>query len=714
MPQTSFKEHGSFAPDREADMPIAAHDGIAVLTIDQPPVNALGPRSISPVLAALEAAVADPGVTAVVLTGANGTFSGGADMKNFGIDPPPRPHARDLIDALEASPKPIVAALEGNVMGGGLEVALACDYRIAAPSVRLAFPEIKRGLLPGAGGTQRAPRLAGAKAALELIVGGDPVDGARARAMGLVDAVDAAPLEAAIARARTLTGALRRRASEIAAPADDGAVEAARKRAQPEARGGLAEHRAIDCIADALALPFAEGLARERERFLELIASEQSKARIHLFFAEREAAKLPDGSVPPRFAIRTAAIIGSGTMGVGIAMSCANAGIDVTLVDVKPELVERARGIIAGNYESTLKKGRLTQAEMDARMGRIRYATSLDAAAGVDLVIEAVFEEMGVKQDVFRELDRIVRPDTVLASNTSTLDVDAIAAVTSRPEDFVGMHFFSPANVMKLLEIVRGAKTSAETLGKALSIAKQLQKIPVVAGNCDGFIGNRMLYKYRREADFLIEEGASPQQVDGALKAFGLAMGPFAMSDLAGLDVGWRIRKRMYAESPPVGRYSRVSDTLCEMGRYGQKTGAGYFRYEPGSRTPIPDPVVDEVIARASAEAGIERRTISDDEIVKRCLYPLVNEGALIVEEGIASRPGDIDVVYANGYGFPAWRGGPMRWADSIGLRAVYDQMLAYEHELGDVWKPAELLRELAESGGTFGAWTRERAAANA
>ena len=692
--------------------------GVAVITIENPPVNALGPAAVTPALAALEAALADPQVDAIVLAGANGIFSGGADMRAFrqaqddvahGQDVrPPRPNARDLIDALEAAPKPIVAAIEGVAMGGGLEVALGCDYRIAAPAARLGFPEITRGLLPGAGGTQRAPRLIGAAPALALILGGEPVDGARAKAIGLVDEVANDPIAAATLLARTLTGAARRRISAMDAPPDDGAVAAARERAQPQARGGLAEHRAIACVADALALPFAEGLARERERFLELLGSEQSHARIHLFFAEREAAKLADGTVPARFAVRTATVIGGGTMGTGIAMACANAGIAVTLVDLKPELLERARGIIAGNYGATLRKGKLSQDEHDARLARIAYATSLDAAAGVDLIIEAVFEEMAIKQDVFRALDRIATPGTILATNTSTLDVDAIAAVTARPQDVVGMHFFSPANVMKLLEIVRGARSAPETIGHALGIAKQLRKVGVVAGNCDGFIGNRMLHAYGREAAFLLEEGAAPQQVDGVIGAFGFPMGPFTMGDLAGLDVGWRIRKGRHAIAPPAGRYSKIADELCELGRYGQKTGAGYYRYESGSRTPVPDPLVDDLIVRCAQEAGIERRAISDDEILKRCMYPLINEAAKILAEGIAARPGDVDVVWVYGYGFPAWRGGPLRWADSIGLRSIVDDLLAFERVHGPSWTPAPLLRELAESGGTFGAWSRQ------
>jgi len=699
-------------------VPFALHDGVAVVTIDYPPVNALGATSIAPLLEALNAAAADPKVGAIVLTGARGTFSGGADMKGFGVIPRPTPTTRDLIAWMEGSPKPIVAAIDGVALGGGLEAALGCDYRVAARGAQLGFPEIKRGLLPGAGGTQRAPRLMGAAPALALILGGDPIDGARAAQVGLVDTVaTGAVLDDAIALARTLIGGSRRRASDLAVSGDDAraAIDAARAKAAPEERGGLAEHRAIDCVQDALTLPFAQGDANELRRFIELLGSEQAKARIYQFFAEREAGKMPDGSTPPPFDVKTAVVIGSGTMGTGIAMTCANVGISVTLVDVGEEQLTRAKGIMAGNYASTVKKGRLSQDEMDARLGRIAYSTSLDTAAkDVDLVIEAVFEEMDIKQDVFRRLDTICKPGTMLATNTSTLDVDAIAGVTKRPQDVIGLHFFSPANVMRLLEIVRGAKTSTQTLANALGLAKKLKKVGVVSGNCDGFIGNRMLYPYRRETEFLLEEGASPARIDGVLKKFGLAMGPFAMSDLAGLDVGWRIRKRKYANGRPPGRYSSVADELCEMGRFGQKTNAGYFRYEPGDRTPIPDPIVDQVIAKSAQAAGIARREISDDEIVKRAMYPLVNEAALILAEGIASRPGDVDVVYVNGYGFPVWRGGPLRWADSLGLRQVVDDMLAFQQQYGDVWKPAPLLKELADRGESFGSWKGLGAVAHA
>ncbi len=695
-------------------MPIPVRDGIAVITIDHPPVNALGPASIPAILAQLDAADADLAVTAIVVIGSNGSFSGGADMKAFGAASGGKT-TPDLIARFEAARVPVVAAIDGNALGGGLEAALGCDYRIATPGAKLGFPEIKRGLLPGAGGTQRAPRLMGMGPALALILSGDPISGTKAREAGLVDRLASGDLLTdAIAFAKDVAANPRRLLREMTVEVDDTAIAAARKKAAQPDRGGLAEHRAIDAVAASATHPLDAGIATERGLFLELVRGEQSAARIHLFFAEKEAAKLADGSTAPKFTIRSCAIIGSGTMGVGIAMSCANAGIRATLIDIKPELLERAKGIIASNYAATVSKGRLAQSEMDARLSRISFSAEFGAASDVDLVIEAVFEEMNVKQDVFRQLDAIVRPDTILASNTSTLDVDAIASVTSRPEDFVGMHFFSPANVMRLLEIVRGARTSNETLGRTIAIGKALAKIPVVSGNCDGFIGNRMLYTYRREAEFLLEEGASPQRIDGVLKAFGLAMGPFAMSDLAGLDVGWRIRKRKYAEHPPAGRYSTIADTLCEAGRYGQKTGAGYFRYADGDRTPIPDPYVDDVIAKAAAAAGIARREISDDEIVKRCMYPLVNEGARIVEEGIAARPGDIDVVYCNGYGFPVWRGGPMRWADSIGLAKVYDEINRFREEYGDVWQPAGLLRELAERDGTFGAWKREAVTAGA
>lgn len=684
-------------------MTTAQRDGVAIVTIDNPPVNALSYGVLAALVMQIDAADADAAIGALVVTGANGIFSGGADLREFGA-PPRHPNLRDLIDRLERTEKPVVAAIAGSCVGGGLEVALACDERVATVAAKLGFPEIERGLLPGAGGTQRAPRLMGIAAALDLILSGEPIDGAAARARGLVDElVTGDVVAAASARATTLAGRPRRRISEQTVAPDDAALERARERAQPLERGGLAARRCIDAVAGTARLPFGAGLAAERVGFEELVRSEQSKARIHVFFAERQAAKSADGAAPPTTAVRRAVVIGGGTMGTGIAMACADAGIAVTLVDLEAGVLERARGTIGGNYAATVAKGRLERAAMDARLARIAFGNSLAAAADVDLVIEAVFEDMDVKRSVFREVDRVARAGTLLASNTSTLDIDALAAATSRPRDVVGLHFFSPANVMRLLEIVRGAQTSQATLAAALAIAKQLGKVGVVAGNCDGFIGNRMLYAYRREAEFLLEEGGTPERIDAALKRFGMAMGPFAMSDLAGLDIGWRIRRRRYANTPPAGRYSRVADTLCELGRFGQKTGAGYYRYEPGKRTPRADPAVDAIVERLARESGIARRPLDDDEIVKRCIYPLVNEAGHILTEGIATRPGDIDVVWVYGYGFPAFRGGPLRFADSVGLGNVVAGMRAFERAHGQVWQPAPLLAELAASNRSFG-----------
>jgi 3-hydroxyacyl-CoA dehydrogenase len=681
---------------------LRTQDGVALITLDNPPVNALGAQVVGELAAHVDALTARDDVRSVVIRGANGIFSGGADIHGFGRPPVPGPTLRDVIAAIERSGKPFVAAIEGNALGGGLELAMACDYRVARAGARLGQPEIKLGLLPGAGGTQRLPRIVGLEAALEMIVGGDPIDAQRARELHLVDrVVEGEVSEAALAFISERRPLERRLAREMPVRGDASAIDAARERAEPAERGGLAARLAIDAVEGALRLDFDEALKRERELFERLRESEQSKARIYLFFAEREAPKVP-GIPRSDFRAQRAAVIGGGTMGTGIAMTLANAGVNVTLIDLDEALIERARGVIAGNYDSTRRKGRLSRREMDERLSRIAYATQLSAAADVDLVVEAVFEEMDVKKDVFRKLDGIARTDTILATNTSTLDVDAIASATSRPQSVVGTHFFSPANVMRLLEIVRGAKTSPEILGAALALAKQLGKVGVVAGNCDGFIGNRMLYHYRRQADFLLEEGATPEQIDRVMRAFGFPMGPYAMIDLAGLDVSWRIRKRRFAEQPPLGRYSKLQDRLCEMGRFGQKTGAGFYRYESGSRTPIPDPLVDELIRAVAREAGIERRTIEDDEIRKRCIYALINEGANVVRDGIAVRASDVDVVWVYGYGFPAWRGGPLRYAESIGLRSVYDDILGFERRDGVHWTPAPLLAELAASGGSF------------
>lgn len=681
---------------------VDVRDGVALITLDNPPVNALGAAVVAELAAHVDTVLAQPNVDAIVLAGANGTFSGGADIHGFARAPAPGPTLRDVISAIERGNRPFVAALDRNALGGGLELAQACDYRIARAGTRLGQPEIKLGLLPGAGGTQRLPRLIGLEIALEMIVSGEPIDAQRARDLGLVDEVtDGDPLDAALAFIASRAPLRRRRARDLEVRGDPAAIAAARSRAEPAARGGLAARHAIDAVEGALLLPFDEALVRERALFEELRASEQSKARIYVFFAEREAAKVPD--VPRSdFRAKTAAVIGGGTMGTGISMTLANAGIDVTLVDLDEQLLRRADETIGRNYEATVRKGRLEKAEMDRRRARLHYSTELGAASDVDLVIEAVFEEMDVKKDVFRRLDSIARPGTILATNTSTLDIDAIASATSRPESVVGTHFFSPANVMRLLEIVRGKLTSVDVLGSALALGKQLGKISVVAGNCDGFIGNRMLAHYRREADFLLEEGATPEQIDRVIKEFGFPMGPYAMVDLAGLDISWRVRKRRLAEKPPLGRYSKLQDRLCELGRFGQKTGAGFYRYESGNRTPLVDPLVDELIRSVAREAGIVRREPSEDEIRKRCIYALINEAANIVDDGIAIRASDVDVVWVYGYGFPAWRGGPLRYAESVGLCTIYDDMLAFESKHGVYWKPSPLLAKLATSGGSF------------
>ncbi|MGH7660614.1 MAG: 3-hydroxyacyl-CoA dehydrogenase NAD-binding domain-containing protein [Vulcanimicrobiaceae bacterium] len=680
---------------------LARRDGFAVLAIDNPPVNALGSEVVGELDERVRALDADAGLRVVVLRGTDGIFSGGADIRGFGRPLAPGPTLRDVIGTIERSAKVYVAVLEGNALGGGLELAMACDYRVSRAGTRLGQPEIKLGLLPGAGGTQRLPRLIGLEVALEMIVGGDPIAAERASSLGLVDRLAESDLtEAAVAYVQS-QGTRKRRARGLPLRGDPAAIAAARARVEPIERGGLAAHHAISAIEAGLSLPFDDALSRERELFEELRLSEQSKARIYVFFAEREAAKVP-GLSPSSFRTQRAVVVGSGTMGTGITMTLANAGAQVTMVDLDAALLARASETMRKNYEATVRKGRLAQSEMDLRLGRIAQSTDLRAAADVDLVIEAVFEEMDVKKEVFRKLDAIARDGTMLATNTSTLDIDAIASVTRRPHAVVGTHFFSPANVMRLLEIVRGSTTGPQTVADALSLAKQLGKVAVVAGNCDGFIGNRMLAHYRREADFLLEEGATPEQIDRVIRDFGFPMGPYAMVDLTGLDVSWRVRKRRNAERPPKGRYSHVQDRLCEMGRFGQKTGSGFYRYENGSRTPHPDPLVGELIRSIAREAGIAQRRIDDDEIRKRCIYALVNEAANILAEAIAIRASDVDVVWVYGYGFPGWRGGPLRYAEVVGLKNVYDDIAQFEREHGVYWTPSPLLAELATKGGSF------------
>jgi len=683
---------------------------IGVITVDNPPLNALSVGVRQGLLDGLAQGLRDAGAKALVIMGAGRTFSAGADIREFDRPLAP-PDLNDVIGRIEASPKLVVAALHGTALGGGLEVALGCHYRCALRSTRVGFPEVTLGLVPGAGGTQRLPRLVGPELALRIIASGEPMPAERAHSLGRIDELIDGDLRGgaiALAERFVAEGRPLRRLSAIddkleAARRDPGIFDRFRQEIERQARGYLAPFKCIEAVRAAVTLPFAEGLRRERELFLECLASPQSRAQIHAFFAEREATKIPD--VPrdtPTRPIGTAAVIGAGTMGGGIAMTFANAGIPVVVVEASEEALDRGLAVVRKNYAATVEKGRLTPAEMERRLALIRGTLAWETVADADIVVEAVFEEMAVKQEVFGRLDRLCQPTAILATNTSTLDVDRIAQATSRPGQVIGTHFFSPANVMRLLELVRGARTATETIATAAALAGRLGKVWVLSGNCDGFIGNRMLAGYFREAAFLVEEGATPEQVDRVLYDFGFAMGPFAVSDLAGLDVGWRIRRGKAAARPTDLRYSPVADWLCERGRFGQKTGAGWYRYEPGSRTPRPDPEVAALIAESARAQGIRRREVGDEEVLTRCLYPLVNEGARLLADGIALRPGDIDVVYLHGYGFPRYRGGPMYWADTLGLKRVSDEIARYHRVHGRLWEPAPLLRQLAEQGRGF------------
>jgi 3-hydroxyacyl-CoA dehydrogenase len=693
---------------------------VGVIAVDSPPVNALSRDVRQGLLDNLTKVVADPAVDAIVLACRGRTFIAGADITEFG-KPPKAPGLDEVIAGFERSSKPIVAAIHGTALGGGLEVALACNYRVASRDAKCGLPEVKLGILPGAGGTQRLPRVVGFAKALEMIVSGDPITAPTAKDLGLVDHVvredEGDLLGAAVAFAERIASARPLpRARDLTAHVEFAKLhpeifEKARKDATARARGGRAPVRCVEAVKAAADLPFDQGIARERELFTEAVESTESKALRHVFFGERTAAKIPD--VPastPTTPIRKVAILGAGTMGGGIGMAFANAGISVVLVDREQPLVDKGLGIISKNYASTVSKGRLSQADMDARVGRIAGTTSWDALSDVDLVIEAVFEEMGLKKEIFGRLDKICRKDAILATNTSTLDVNEIAASTSRPEQVVGLHFFSPANVMRLLEIVRGEKTSKPVVATCMKLAKDISKVGVLVGVCYGFVGNRMLHAYGREAQFLIQEGASPAQVDAVLTGFGFAMGPCATGDLAGLDVGWRIRKGQPKPAPGERYSGAVPDRLAEMGRFGQKTNAGFYRYEAGSRAPIPDPAVDAIIAEVSKELGIPRRTVSDDEVLERCMFAMISEGAKILDEGIALRASDVDTVWINGYGFPAHRGGPMFYADTLGLAKVLSRIQEFEKVHGKVWRASPLLVKLAGAGGTFASFDAQRA----
>jgi 3-hydroxyacyl-CoA dehydrogenase len=659
----------------------------------------------------IDRALADPAVHAIVLIGAGKAFSGGADIREFNT---PRANAeptlRTAIRIVEAGTKPIVAAIGGICMGGGLELALGCHFRVASPSAQIALPEVKLGLIPGAGGTQRLPRAVGVEAALNMIVSGAPVPAERFKGTALFDEIVAGDLlEGALAFARQVVAEehpLKRvRDIRIKLPNADAFFQFARNSVAPLSRNFPAPLKCIDAVAAAVALPFDEGLRLEREAFTQLVQTPESRALRHAFFAERAAAKIPDvADTTPARKIESVAVIGAGTMGGGIAMNFLTAGIPVTILEVKQDALDKGVATIRRNYDASVKKGKLTPEKLQQHIGSLKPTLSYDDVGQADLVIEAVFEDMGIKQAVFEKLDGVMKPGAILATNTSTLDVDKIAAFTRRPQDVIGMHFFSPANVMKLLEVVRGARTAGDVLITVMQLARKIKKTAVVSGVCDGFIGNRMVEQYLRQAFFLLEEGASPQQVDGALEKFGMAMGPFRMSDLAGNDVGWYIRKRRYVEKPQV-RYSKIADRLCELGRFGQKAGVGWYRYEPGRRDALPDAVVDELIGAYRKELGIAPRKIADDEIVERCIFALVNEAARILEEGIAQRASDIDIVYLTGYGFPAHRGGPMLYADMVGLYSVVRSVARFAanpHDDPVFWQPAPLLAKLAAEGKTF------------
>ncbi|WP_186180014.1 3-hydroxyacyl-CoA dehydrogenase NAD-binding domain-containing protein [Burkholderia gladioli] len=684
-------------------------DGVAVITLNNPPVNGLGYSTRAGVMDGLDRALQDPAVTAIVLTGAGRAFSGGADITEFNTPKAlQEPSLHTLIAAVEASAKPVVAAVHSVVMGGGLELALGAHYRIAAPGTQVALPEVKIGLLPGAGGTQRLPRALGLETALNMIVSGAAVPSEQLAKSGLFDEMaEGDLLEAAVALARRV-GAKpgphpRVRDRKIEHPNAAGFIQFARNSARAAAPQYPAPHKCIDAIEAGVLKGFDQGLIDERDGFVALVQTPESRALRHAFFGERAASKIPDvpADTPVR-EIRKLGVIGAGTMGGGITMNFLNAGLPVTLLETKQEALERGLATIRKNYEAQVKKGKLSEEKLEARMALISPTLSYEDLKDADLIIEAVFEELGVKEQVFRKLDEVAKAGAILASNTSTLDVNKIAAFTRRPQDVVGMHFFSPANVMKLLEVVRGEHTAKDVLATVMQLAKNIRKTAVVSGVCDGFIGNRMVEQYIRQALFMLEEGALPAQVDRAIEAFGFAMGPFRMSDLAGNDIGWAIRKRRYLEQPEL-HYSKIADRLCELGRFGQKTGGGWYDYQAGERRAKPSKLVDEMVLAYSKEAGVERRKIADEEIVERLVYALVNEGAKILEEGIASKASDIDMVYLTGYGFPLWRGGPMLYADTVGLYNVERSMRRYAAGAnGDAWQPAPSIAKLAAAGKGF------------
>jgi len=690
-------------------------DGIAVITIDNPPVNALSPGVPEGMLTALETAERDPSVRAIVIICAGRTFISGADIKE--LESAARnpesggPDLHPLLARIEDCAKPVIMAIHGMALGGGLEVAMAGHYRVAVADASLGTPEVNLGIIPGAEGTQRLPRLVGVAAAVEMCVSGKPIKAPQALQMGLIDRViEGDLLSGAVAYAGEVAGQPVRKTREkndrLGSPSEKAPIFAAgRAQAAKIRRNQTAPLAALEALESATTLPFDQGCKKEREIVRRVLASDQAKAMIHIFFAERAVARVP--GIPKdtaTYPIAKVGIIGAGTMGGGIAMACANAGISVVLKETEQAALDRGVAAIRKNYESSVKKGRFSQAVMDQRMALIHPQLTYEGFDQADLIIEAVFESMPLKKQIFSEIDKIAKPDCVLASNTSTLDIDEIAAATSRPQMVIGLHFFSPAHVMRLVEIVRGKHPSNEVVATSLAIAKKLGKVGVVVGNCRGFVGNRMMLPYMREAQFLAEEGSTPEQVDKALTDFGMAMGIFAVDDMGGIDLAYRVKQEYAHLRKPGERVPLVLDKLYEMGRLGQKRGKGWYCYDE-SRSPIPDPEVHALIEKTAREAGITRRTITPQEIIERSVYIMINEGARILEEGHAQRAADIDVIYCTGYGFPGYRGGPMWYADTVGLKNVYARVREFQLRYGHLWEPAPLLKKLAEEGRTFADW---------
>ena len=694
---------------------------VAIITINNPPVNALSAGVPEGIEAAIAEVQKDPGVKAAVLIGGGKTFIAGADINMFVQMTSGKGGRINLLPTLlgiEDCRKPVVVAIHGHALGGGLEVAQACHYRVASPDAKVGQPEVNLGIIPGAGGTQRLPRLAGVAKAAEMCTNGKTIRAGEALEAGIIDKViEGDLLTGAVAFAREIAGKqapkTREMSAKLGTPEQNASIfSAARDTVRKKMRGLPAPMAAIDAIEAATKMPFEQGCEEEARLFDKCLYSDESKALIHVFFAEREAAKIPD--VPkdtPVIPVNSVAILGAGTMGGGIAMVCANAGIGVVLKDSGQAALDRGLANIQKNYATSVKRGRFTQEQMDERMKLIKPTLAWDDFSNADLVIEAVFEGMALKKEVFAEIDRVCKRGAILASNTSTLDIDEIAASTSRPEAVIGTHFFSPANVMRLLELVRGKKSSKEVIATCMQLAKKIGKVAVLVGNCRGFVGNRMFLPYIREAQFLVEEGAAPEAVDAALTAWGMAMGPLAVGDLGGLDVAWRIRKEFRHLEKPGARQPYVEDKLCEMGRFGQKTGSGWYQYDAERKASV-DPEVILLVKKWNAESGIPQRQISAEEIVEREVYTLVNEGARILEEGYALRAGDIDTIYLNGYGFPGFRGGPMWYADTVGVKKVYDRVCEFHKQHGMLWEPAPLLKKLAQSGSKFAEFERKAAGA--